>query len=432
MSFDIASFSLASALANAGTVTVGYPAGRSKGNYSLTNGNHKLQVGQNIYTSPKHFKLTFNANASNITLTNVAMGTLAANSQCSLQIDFQGRDSDVSRVMPPVAVGSKVIRAFPYIIDLGSPLILNTSGICASQSVTAAASFLLNGTGTDVTANADGSVTLGTPRNITAAWTTTSILTITGKDEQGNAMIEKSASSTSHTGKKAFKSITSISSSASITSATVGYGDVLGLPVALQGASQIQEIWKDGAANARGPANVRLYGFLDVTDTGVGTAASVEFLSPITGYIRTLGAIVRTAISTGGDVSVAIGTTAVVGLTVTVANSATKGTAGSTTVATSVATAAVNKGDRIQIIAGDAFTGGGDLDVYLDIEPSVTAGVTYGTFVPALASDTVSTATTADVRGTFTPPDATDGSAGYKILVILSDPSDIGIAQYIG
>lgn len=428
--FDIVNFSLASALANAGTVTVGYPAGRSKGNYSLTNGNHKLQVGQNVYTSPKHFKLTFNANASSITLTNVAMGTLAASSMCSLQIDRQGRDGDIARVMPPVAVADQVIRAFPYILDLGSPFILNTAGICASQSVTAAASFLLNGTGTDVTANADGSVTLGTARNITAAWTTTSILTITGKDVHGNVMVEKSASGASHTGKKAFKTITSISSSASITSATVGYGDVLGLPVALEGSAQIMEIWKDGAPQGRCPVRTRISGFLDVTDTGVGTAASVEILSPITGFIRTLGVIVRTAISTGGDVTVAIGTTAVVGLTVTVANSATKGTAGSTTVANTVATAAVSKGDRIQIIAADAFTGGGDLDVYIEIEPST--GVAEGTFVAALASDTVSTATTADVRGTYAPIDATDGSTGYKILALLSDPTDIGVAQFTG
>ena len=101
----------------------------------------------------------------------------------------------------------------------------SANGVATTQSVGAAALFNLNGA-----LLVNGVVTFPTPRNVVAAWTTASILTITGTDEYGSVMQEVSASGTSHTGTKAFKTITSVSSSASITGATIGTGVAIGLP----------------------------------------------------------------------------------------------------------------------------------------------------------------------------------------------------------
>lgn len=101
----------------------------------------------------------------------------------------------------------------------------DADGVSASQSVSSGVAALING----ALATA-GVATFATPRNVVAAWTTTAILTIVGTDEYGAVMIETTASGTSHTGKKAFKTVTSVTPNASITGATVGSGVVIGLP----------------------------------------------------------------------------------------------------------------------------------------------------------------------------------------------------------
>lgn len=112
-----------------------------------------------------------------------------------------------------------------YFHSFGVIAAASANAVATSQAVGAGAAFTING------ALASGGVaTFPTPRNVVAAWTTTSILTITGTDEYGSVMVETSASGTSHTGTKAFKTITSITSSASITGATVGTGVAIGLP----------------------------------------------------------------------------------------------------------------------------------------------------------------------------------------------------------
>src|SRR3982751_2265214 len=91
-----------------------------------------------------------------------------------------------------------------------------STDVAASQSVGAGASFIINGARAT-----SGVATFDVPRNIVAAWTTTSVLTFTGTDAYGATIVENSASGASHTGKKAFKTITSVSSTASITGATI-------------------------------------------------------------------------------------------------------------------------------------------------------------------------------------------------------------------
>jgi len=112
------------------------------------------------------------------------------------------------------------------VLSLGAPILADADGVSASQTVTGVGTaFLINGA-----LASGGAVTFDVPRNVVAAWTNTAILTVTGTDLYGQAVVETSASGTSLTGVKAFKSVTSVTTNATVTSATVGSGSKLGLP----------------------------------------------------------------------------------------------------------------------------------------------------------------------------------------------------------
>ena len=138
----------------------------------------------------------------------------------------------------------------PTKVNLGSPLTADADGYCASQDLTAAGVASVNTTAAGAIAAAALAGISATPRNVVAAWTGTAVITITGTDEFGVAMSEASASGTSFTGKKAFKTITNISVSADVTSLTVGEGQVLGLPYFLTAKSDIIQCYFNDAFDA--------------------------------------------------------------------------------------------------------------------------------------------------------------------------------------
>lgn len=129
----------------------------------------------------------------------------------------------------------------PVQVDLGTPTAGAANTICASQSVSSGVAALLNGS----TAG-----TLDVPRNVVASWTNTAIVTVRGTDKYGRSLTESSASGTSFTGKKAFKTITSVTFNANVTSATVGTGNVLGLPYRLAGKWDILAGYADSTQEA--------------------------------------------------------------------------------------------------------------------------------------------------------------------------------------
>jgi hypothetical protein len=65
-------------------------------------------------------------------------------------------------------------------------------------------------------------------------------------------VVESSASGTSLTGKKAFKTVTGITVSANVTGLTVGTAKVLGLPVFVAGAAEVIREIQDGAVATAG------------------------------------------------------------------------------------------------------------------------------------------------------------------------------------
>lgn len=116
-------------------------------------------------------------------------------------------------------------------------------------------------------------------------------------------------------------------------------------------------------------SKTRLPFFINATDLAAGT--SQELISPVEGYITAIDTIVQVAIVTGGLITAAVGTTAVAGLSSTLANSAAKGAKGTNVASTrGSVTRKVMPGDRIQVIPDAAFNGGGAVNGHIEISHS--------------------------------------------------------------
>jgi len=246
MSFKTAEFVISADVADAGTFTVNYPTGFNRGDFEFAVG-HYMTINGTRYNQPEDIGLSFGTSA--VTVTNRSGGTIPATgrgffnfARSGQTIAVKGRNGTVPNTAKRVN-GAQVV-----VINLGAPITADADGICASQSGTAATAMTING------ALASGGVaTFDVPRNVVGAWTNTATLTVTGTDEYGKTIVETSASGTSMAGVKAFKTITSVVPSANITSATVGSGDVLGLPIHVPKATTgyiLKEIQDDALATA--------------------------------------------------------------------------------------------------------------------------------------------------------------------------------------
>lgn len=130
-------------------------------------------------------------------------------------------------------------------INMGTPIVGDANGIVVSQDLTAAGVFSSSVTAAVAIAAGALAGVMDYPRNIVAAWTTTAVLTVTGTDVYGETLVESSASGTTFTGAKAFKTITDVSISVDATGLTVGTGDVLGIPYALEGEFDVLAFYAD-------------------------------------------------------------------------------------------------------------------------------------------------------------------------------------------
>lgn len=421
MSHKVIETTLGSALAAAGTLTLSYPSGTNPGTFAAGKRHQVVTGAGDVFKAPKYFTLSYGA--SSITLTwGSASPTLPVGTKLFIQLDAAGSSAQRTVEAAGPELGNTAAVALK-LVDWGAPLTADADGVAASQSVSAGADFVLNGA--LLSTIVSGRMIFDVPRNIVASWTGTSVLTFTFKDEYGNTVVETSASGTSHTGKKACKEIVSVSSSASITSATVGTGNVLGLPVFVNGIANVISELENGS-NMKPSSKVFLPFEINATDLSAGTAK--EIVSPVAGYIDTLRTMVQVAIVTGGAVTANVNTVAVTGLSITVADSATVGTAQSdqpTTLRSS--TTAVAKGDRISIVPAAAFNGGGALTGMLEIEASGLQGT-----LVAGDNSTAPSGTTGDVRGTYAPRTTPDGTTRYALLLQLADPDFLGQAQYAG
>jgi hypothetical protein len=257
---------LAAAVATSGTVTFSYPnagvnlaaTGFNKGNYLFSNNQHKLQIGQTIYTSPKDFTLTFNANASGITVTNKGASTWPAGSIANLQLNTNGpaapRFNDV--VVGTPSGNSDLTGLTAVLIDLGSPAAGTATGVCLAQAVASAKNLTLNGAlvTSSIAYLPDVQRTL---QFVSAnAGDTTQTVTITGFDKF-NAKVTETVTlngTTIVTSKKALATVTNLAiSAATAGNISVGASNILGLPIAIyKSAVQVLKESQDGAVATAG------------------------------------------------------------------------------------------------------------------------------------------------------------------------------------
>lgn len=236
----VVSSTLGSALTNDGTTTFTLPTGYDES--MIAKGGHKLVV-KNGGSFDNDAEFNVSVAGSTVTLTNRTEATIPAGSEVFLELKLKGNTS----ADPRPDFGGKVGNVQTVMVNLGAPATADADGVCASQAGTANTNMTIDG------ALASGGVaTFDVPRNVVAAWTNTAVLTVTGTDEYGNVIVESSESGTSMVGKKAFKTITRVVPSANITGATVGTGDVLGLPFFLPSAGYILKEFEDGAAATPG------------------------------------------------------------------------------------------------------------------------------------------------------------------------------------
>lgn len=312
MSVKTVSQTLASAVATSGTFTVTYPDGTNAAWFQKGTA-HKIAALGNEYSIPEDFAITAFGNTT-CTVTWRHSATLPAGTVVRVGLDAPGgrwldeppvyQKPDPNRVTPV-----EVVR-----ITLGAPVVADVDGIVDEGIGVESGTLTL--TGVTVTG---GVAILDVPRNVTITSANKTLagttFTVTGKDLYNNTIIEAIAgqgTATAMAGVKAFKKITSIvASGTSLTashqsSASIGFGDVLGLPVFLPNTVNVLKELEDGAS------------------------------------------------------------------------------------------------------------------------------ATAGTVVAGLSTATVSTSTTADVRGTYDPNSATDGAKAFELIAFLSDPTFRGNPQYDG
>ena len=423
MSHKVIQTTLASALSGSGTLTLSYPSGTNPGTFARGKRHQVVTGSGDVFKAPKYFTLSYGA--TTITLTwGSSSPTLPVGTDLFIQLDAAGSSPQRTLEAAGPGLGNTAGVALK-LVDWGAPLTADADGVSASQSVAANANFLLDGAlSGDIIASR---MIFDVPRNVVAGWTGTAVLTFTGKDEYGNTMVETSASGTSHTGSKAFKEITSVSSSASITSATVGTGNKLGLPVFVSNASAILGEYRNGALFSGNREKVYV-GCLQ-TEANIDAGTSEYVIAPCAGYITKVTTVSQGTITTGGNVIPKLATVAVTGLTVVVADGAVAGEVDSDTPTDPFgATGLVAAGDAIEISFSAGFNASADIYVIVEITP---VAATVGTFVAGDNSNAPS-GTTGDVRGTYQPALVPDGTTGWGLLLALPDPDFLGQDQYAG
>lgn len=238
---------LAAAVAAAGTFDVSYPAGYNESHFSPVG--HKIVIKNGgTLLQGNNFAIAFGLSAATITL-GAGEDTLAAGTTVFVEMALKGARRDIDLTTITGLVGQSVSRRQLVEINLGAPVVGDVDGLFTAYTGSAPA---LNGA-----LVTDGVATFDFPRNIIvdSGGADTAVLTFTGTDLYGNTLVESITlnGTTVAAGKKAFKTVTGVSSSGAIANgAFAGTGNVLGLPVFLPNSAFIIKELEDGAAATAG------------------------------------------------------------------------------------------------------------------------------------------------------------------------------------
>lgn len=249
---DTLSTVLASPVTTSGTITFTYPAGRSRGDYTL-GVDHRLVWNGTVFRFARDITIAFNATTVVVTL--VAAATIPAGAQVVLDLDRNGGGDSLSFVdqmrdldVRLSASGIAAVGAQTVLVSMGSPITVSATGIRTSLTFTNPGGGLANAVtlAMDGTRVVNGVGVLDVPRNITvvsASNVSAFTFRITGTDMYGNVQIEDIAgpNATTTQGVKAFKTVTrcQVYGNGSPAATSIGFGKVLGLPFYLPTAGHV-------------------------------------------------------------------------------------------------------------------------------------------------------------------------------------------------
>lgn len=248
--FKVITATIAAAVAQGGTITLSYPADdngdtMSEGHFSGGKEHFLLAMGS-VFSAPTDITIAF---GSSIVITYNGATTIPAGSEIRAQLDIAGNpNADPDEVVfKPNTSPMAVLR-----MDLGTPATADPDGVCESQSDTGAHTLTLDGA-----LVSGGVATFDVPRNVVvdSGGADTAVLTVTGTDVYGATLVENITlnGTTAAAGKKAFKTVTSVTASATISNgAFVGPGVALGLPVFLPSDAHVLGELEDNAAATAG------------------------------------------------------------------------------------------------------------------------------------------------------------------------------------
>lgn len=275
MSFKKAEVVLAAAVATNGTFTVNYPEGTDSGTFVGTHAHKMWAAGlQAMLSAPSGFTVSFGA--SNITVTYKGTTSIPAGTRVNLQFDTLGAASwpavigNGKRMSPLTGVvlnlGAPDTIVTDFFVKAATSTELPASAGTTTYTADTSGTSPLDGTAPVVTKNGVKYLELDVPRNLVSTATHGSsvvamTITIVGLDEYGVAMSEAHAITATGTtktanGKKAFKWVRSIAftvaADATANTVNIGFGDVIGLPIALPEVQMVAKEAQDGAAPTAG------------------------------------------------------------------------------------------------------------------------------------------------------------------------------------
>lgn len=422
MSNKTISAALAATLVQSGTVAFTYPDGYNKGDF-VTFGAELVTDTGDVFTAQAG-QITVSLGDTTATVTFQAATSIAAGTGVILQLKTAGVEKFVELREQKTKI-SHAVATEKLQINLGNPAAEDTDGIANDLSATTTAqSYTLSDC---VTAFINAGGYLDVPRNVTATGTSGSdhVITVTGEDIYGDVMIETLTLSgtTKIVGDKAFYKITAIDAAAGASGDTfdLGWGVKLGLPLFLKKWNDIKAQYVDAELIATN-SKYRIHAPVPSTELLAGT--SIFVVSPVYGFVSKATSVLTTAINTtGGSITFEIGGTAVTGLAIVIAT----GSPGDvdTDAATSEfgSTGELAKDGALEIVGDAAFDSTGALNLFVEITPG--GAVVVG-------DESVATATTGDVRGTWTPPTALtpDGSRTYILEIETADAGYVGVDNY--
>jgi len=232
-------------LINTGTVTLSYPNGKDRSNFLLGARHVAVANTGDVYEYPKDFGIAFNSGSMVVTWRTA---TLVATTRVRWQFDEPG---DLWRdVRSGNLSGAPMAQVM--LISLGAAKTLDADGVCAAANRTGAGAMSVAGA-----LASGGTATLDTARNLIAVsgGADTAVITVSGEDIYAQGMKETFTlnGATPVPGRKAWKKILSVTSSATVTNGLdLGTGDVLGLPMFLPSTGLVMRELENGATASAG------------------------------------------------------------------------------------------------------------------------------------------------------------------------------------